>query len=163
MNTVRCTVCTSGWESHRKSDGICPNCRTPENKRHWSSVYQALIRVPRKKATLSMRDWLKTVSDFSGKCAYCLENDATSLDHFVPVSKGGETSARNCVPACATCNYRKQNFSPYSRVNPLPRSAIRRVGRYLKARKVIQKSMWSGTRPRKQAYQVQEKPKKKTR
>jgi 5-methylcytosine-specific restriction endonuclease McrA len=44
------------------------------------------------------------------KCAYC-ECDVTgrtaTIDHILPVSKGGKTTFENCVTSCAPCNSRK--------------------------------------------------------
>ena len=39
-------------------------------------------------------------------CAYC-GNHATTIDHVRPKVKGGDTSLRNCVPACLDCNISK--------------------------------------------------------
>lgn len=48
------------------------------------------------------------LEEFDGQCAYCLA-PATTWDHIVPVSSGGETVPWNIVPACATCNSSKNN------------------------------------------------------
>lgn len=47
---------------------------------------------------------------FEGRCAYC-PNPATTWDHIVPVSKGGETVMGNIVPACSPCNSSKKATS----------------------------------------------------
>jgi 5-methylcytosine-specific restriction endonuclease McrA len=44
-------------------------------------------------------------------CAYCGRH-ATTVDHVVPQSRGGETSWLNAVAACAPCNHRKANRTP---------------------------------------------------
>jgi 5-methylcytosine-specific restriction endonuclease McrA len=39
-------------------------------------------------------------------CAICRVRPATTVDHIVPVSRGGrELDPQNCRPACAPCNY----------------------------------------------------------
>lgn len=43
------------------------------------------------------------------RCAYCTTATATSADHVIPHSKGGETSERNLVAACRACNTSKGN------------------------------------------------------
>ncbi|MBF0126192.1 MAG: HNH endonuclease [Magnetococcales bacterium] len=49
-----------------------------------------------------------------GVCAYCGTRhhpaDLT-MDHVVPLIRGGRTSRSNCVPACATCNQEKRHLS----------------------------------------------------
>lgn len=41
-----------------------------------------------------------------GRCVYC-SAPATSLDHVVPRSRGGEHSWENVVSACGRCNHAK--------------------------------------------------------
>jgi 5-methylcytosine-specific restriction endonuclease McrA len=56
------------------------------------------------------------------QCQYCggrpgLKN--LSIDHVVPVSRGGVTSWENCVVACVKCNTRKGNRTPDQAGMPL--------------------------------------------
>lgn len=45
---------------------------------------------------------------YEGKCVYCFEK-YSHLDHVHPVSKGGDTSVENIVPACSRCNISKKD------------------------------------------------------
>ena len=45
------------------------------------------------------------------RCAYCGRH-ASTVDHVVPQSRGGESSWLNAVAACAPCNHRKANRTP---------------------------------------------------
>lgn len=48
-------------------------------------------------------------------CQYCgktLCYSSLSVDHVVPVSRGGRTSWKNCVAACTVCNMRKGSKTP---------------------------------------------------
>lgn len=45
------------------------------------------------------------------RCAYCGAK-ATTIDHLLPRSRGGEWSWTNCVAACEACNGRKGNRTP---------------------------------------------------
>ena len=40
------------------------------------------------------------------RCAYC-GRPASTRDHVVPRSRGGEHSWENCVACCSSCNHRK--------------------------------------------------------
>lgn len=55
---------------------------------------------------------LQRYKDFDNCCAYC-PNPATSIDHFIPMAKGGSDVLGNMVPACASCNSSKNFFEPY--------------------------------------------------
>lgn len=44
-------------------------------------------------------------------CAYC-GGKATSIDHVLPVSRGGTNTRENLAPACADCNRRKHAKTP---------------------------------------------------
>lgn len=47
----------------------------------------------------------KRILDRDGnKCVLCPSTDQLTLQHVTPYSKGGETSFRNLVTLCATCN-----------------------------------------------------------
>lgn len=45
------------------------------------------------------------------RCAYC-GTKATTIDHLLPRSRGGEWSWTNCVAACFDCNCRKGDRTP---------------------------------------------------
>lgn len=46
-------------------------------------------------------------ANFDGKCAYC-SKQANTIDHIIPVSKGGNSVPGNIVPACTHCNSSKK-------------------------------------------------------
>lgn len=50
-----------------------------------------------------------------GVCHYCGAKVASkdlTLDHVVPLVRGGRSTRGNCVPACKECNSRKQSLLP---------------------------------------------------
>ena len=50
-----------------------------------------------------------------GRCHYCGEKfppEELTMDHLVPVSRGGKASRNNVVPACKECNSRKKYLLP---------------------------------------------------
>jgi 5-methylcytosine-specific restriction endonuclease McrA len=49
-------------------------------------------------------------------CAYCdrlLKRGELTVDHVIPVSRGGRSTWGNTVTACAPCNQRKANRTPH--------------------------------------------------
>jgi len=43
------------------------------------------------------------------ECVYCGDHNIARWDHLIPVSKGGETTLGNLVPACALCDDSKRD------------------------------------------------------
>jgi len=58
-------------------------------------------------ATLTAEQWAAILELYEGKCAYCGKPGKMTMDHVIPVSRGGGTTADNVVPACQSCNSSK--------------------------------------------------------
>lgn len=59
---------------------------------------------------LTVEQWNCILDFYDHSCAYCGETGVPlNIDHFIPVSKGGGTTALNVVPACVSCNCSKSN------------------------------------------------------
>lgn len=52
-------------------------------------------------------DWQRTLNRHRFRCAYCGESGPLTMDHVVPISRGGRHSIGNVVPACPPCNFGK--------------------------------------------------------
>lgn len=60
-------------------------------------------------APLVIEEWL-FVKDFYGEiCLSCSKECRQTIDHIVPVSKGGDNSIRNLQPLCQSCNSTKRD------------------------------------------------------
>ena len=64
--------------------------------------------------TLTSREWLNILEQFKHKCAYCgvifSDDNSPTKDHIFPISAGGENNKDNVVPACMSCNAKKNNM-----------------------------------------------------
>ena len=50
-----------------------------------------------------------------GICHYCekqFSKEKLTMDHVMPISRGGSTNKRNVVPACKECNNKKKHSLP---------------------------------------------------
>ena len=56
---------------------------------------------------ISARDWLRTLNRHGGRCFYCGTTARMSMDHVVPISRDGQHSIGNVLPACIGCNSSK--------------------------------------------------------
>jgi hypothetical protein len=97
--------------------------RIREYSRHWRIINpeKAIVREHRRRArelalphTLTRAEWRRAIDYWHGSCAYCgdkfdVGNKLKSLDHYIPLSNSDcpGTVARNCIPACLSCNTAK--------------------------------------------------------
>ncbi|KKN82018.1 hypothetical protein LCGC14_0312850 [marine sediment metagenome] len=68
---------------------------------------RALMRTP--EVGLSAAGWLDILSRAKGRCFYCKAKAKLTLDHVVPLSRGGQHVKENVVAACLSCNSKKGN------------------------------------------------------
>ena len=74
------------------------------------SVLVRRTKMKNAEATLIKEDWQKIIKFFNNECAYCGDTpNKLTLDHFVPVSRGGELTVNNSIPACGRCNESKND------------------------------------------------------
>jgi 5-methylcytosine-specific restriction endonuclease McrA len=56
----------------------------------------------------TVAQWDKLKADYNQRCVYCNKvSPILERDHIVPVSKGGDNTLANIVPACRGCNRAK--------------------------------------------------------
>jgi len=65
------------------------------------------------------------LNNFEKKCPYCGKEqyrvgirDKIEIDHFVPISKGGQNVPWNLVPVCKACNRKKRDRLPIDFLSP---------------------------------------------
>ena len=80
-----------------------------------SSVTEEEIRREKAKAReLRKTQWWKRKCS-QGACYYCnrtVNPAELTMDHIVPIVRGGKTTKGNVVPACKECNNRKKYLLP---------------------------------------------------
>lgn len=73
--------------------------------------------MPTKRPAIPPRTRLDVYRRDGWSCRFCGEHLPVSrmtIDHLIPLSRGGHpTDRRNLVAACASCNQRKGNRTPY--------------------------------------------------
>lgn len=82
---------------------------------NWPDISPEQLRRERDKARELRKSqwWRNRVA--SGLCHYCGSRVAPgelTLDHIVPLVRGGQSSRGNCVPACKSCNTAKRDLLP---------------------------------------------------
>lgn len=57
----------------------------------------------------TIEDWLALCEAVDYKCAYCRKETKLTVDHVVPLIRGGEHTLVNIIPLCKSCNSSKNN------------------------------------------------------
>jgi 5-methylcytosine-specific restriction endonuclease McrA len=59
---------------------------------------------------VSQRDWIRLCRRYDYLCAYCgAKPKKLTVDHIIPLSKGGRDAIGNVLPACSRCNNMKRS------------------------------------------------------
>lgn len=95
----------------------------PEYMRDWElrnaatiseNNFRRRVRMTAAKAgvRVTQRDWDRLIMRFDNKCAYCgcSLDGCLTIDHVIPVAKGGRHTIGNLVPACKSCNSSKRDL-----------------------------------------------------
>lgn len=56
---------------------------------------------------VSTEQWRSICETHGFRCAYCGVEDKLTVDHVIPISRGGPDAPENVVPACKSCNSSK--------------------------------------------------------
>ena len=80
---------------------------------------EALVRAERAKARQlrKTRWWQQKTA--SGECWYCGRKVGyanLTMDHVIPLARGGRSTKDNLVPCCKDCNNKKKAFTPAEQI-----------------------------------------------
>jgi len=59
------------------------------------------------------KEWESLKKKFHNRCAFCCIMKILTIDHVIPLSKGGSNYISNIQPLCINCNSRKHNKLDY--------------------------------------------------
>jgi len=101
----------------RESDSVpAPSLLTPHSSPsfHSSIPDEEVAREKRKARDLRKTSWWKRKLA-AGRCHYCgkpFPRETLTMDHLVPIIRGGKSVRANCVVACKDCNNKKKYLLP---------------------------------------------------
>ncbi len=78
-------------------------------------VDEAFIRAERNKARALRKTRWWQQKKASGVCHYCGKNvgiNKLTMDHVIPLARGGRSTKGNLVPCCKACNNAKKDALP---------------------------------------------------
>lgn len=105
---LRCIPCSTQYRNNWRQDHIMQDRLSQHRSRvkNRPHRYGSIIEV------VTDADMDAIWARFHYACAYCENADVPlTIDHVVPVTKGGAHSKDNLVPACLSCNSRKRTLS----------------------------------------------------
>lgn len=109
--TRRCNTCAAEARKRRDiHERDRPRQYKTEQYRETSrqSSLRYLARKAGAKGAFTLEEWQETLEDFNHRCAYCHKpSKRLHQEHMKALSRGGDDSRDNIVPACASCNSRK--------------------------------------------------------
>jgi 5-methylcytosine-specific restriction endonuclease McrA len=86
---------------------LTANRRWVEENPERASLISRIKKHRRRAAgTLTVEDWQSVLSLYGDRCLACGAGDVT-IDHVIPISRGGSNTADNVQPLCGTCNTKK--------------------------------------------------------
>ena len=104
-------------ERWRRENPIAYRESSRATVRKWRKNNPLMVRAEKQRAQARKRDapgprhtaqeWEAKKRDFDGRCAYCFGLCRQTIDHVVPLERGGSDAIANCVPACRSCNSSK--------------------------------------------------------
>lgn len=74
-----------------------------------SIINKRIAKSKNLEATFNSLQWEICKEFFNYRCAYCGKEEPLEQDHFIPLSRGGEYTVNNIIPACRRCNSSKNN------------------------------------------------------
>lgn len=85
----------------------------------YTPVDEAHIRRERERARVLRKSPWWQAQLAQGQCHYCkghFDADALTMDHLIPVARGGTSDKSNVVPACFACNQSKAAQTPAEQI-----------------------------------------------
>jgi 5-methylcytosine-specific restriction endonuclease McrA len=89
-----------------------------KRERYKTGVYKLSHRIRRARrrslersvaSSFTVEDWTRCKESFDNKCAYCNKEGELQQEHFISLTRGGEYTINNIIPACKSCNCSKCN------------------------------------------------------
>lgn len=102
----------SNNRERRSAQNVAATKKWQENNKekvtHWKTDNKHRRREIYATGSLTLDEWVEVCNKFGNKCLKCGENEVT-IDHVVPLSKGGTHSMDNVQPLCRSCNSTKHD------------------------------------------------------
>lgn len=132
-HTSRCKECQSAyaraWRARNAESNAVKKAAWREQHRAEHGAWRANWRARKHGAdNLPVETIIAILASTAGRCFYCrniVEEDTVTIDHLVPLARGGAHSVENCAPSCLPCNAAKRKLTPLEwLLSDTPRSRV---------------------------------------
>lgn len=95
----------------RFCDRRCSNKWSLHNSREsrYLATHQYRSRKRNEAFRVTVGDWRSLCERYRNRCAYCARREPLTMDHIVPLIRGGRHAIGNLVPVCQSCNSSKRD------------------------------------------------------
>lgn len=113
QNKEKIAITAKNWKDNNKE-------KTKQADREWARNNPEIVRELSRKRRARKRNAInsntssvnafeiqKIINYFNHSCSYCGSKDNQSIDHMVPLARGGIHELSNLIPACKKCNSSK--------------------------------------------------------
>ena len=113
-----CASCGADITAYRTDAEVCsPRCqgrvRKARNRERYAVHQQARTARQRTAQTgcgVPLAEWRRILHRARGRCFYCDRLAPLTMEHVIPLVRGGKHSIGNVVAACGPCNSSKNDF-----------------------------------------------------
>lgn len=77
------------------------------NRDHVNMAHRVRTHMLRGAGILTEEDWVAVLEEFGSRCLACFSTAPVTIDHVIPIIKGGANSVSNVQPLCQPCNSKK--------------------------------------------------------
>lgn len=98
INRERCRIYSKNWESDHPGRGII-------------NSHKRRARIAGNGGHFTIMEWEHIKGQFNYQCPSCGEKEPNiklTIDHIIPISKGGNNYIKNIQPLCLKCNLKKR-------------------------------------------------------
>ncbi len=97
-----CTTCEGVFRKEKMAKGVARICKPCASRRHvlYVQAHPEYVRVRNatrarrcrnSTGTFDQKDWKSRLDYYGGKCVYCGTGDNITIEHRIPISRGGTT------------------------------------------------------------------------